>query len=426
MQRIIISSIISFLIIPITVISVNQWSTFRFVFTDNSSILPIYFITLFLIIYSKKYYYNPIDNKYLSILFVYVGWIIICIIRGAFVADNRAEWINLLYNAFALLMPLIALSTTNPHFVQKIFSTWFKYIIPIYLVFILFFMQLRVSGFFLNPFIILLIGFSVLPAKWKWISLACLIIVFINLDARSNVIKYGIAFLFGLVYYKKDFLSAGKINYISKIFMLLPIILFLLGIFGIFNVFRMDDYIKENFVVEAEIKGEVKLEDLKADTRTFLYIEVLTSALQHDYILFGRTPSRGNDTNAFLSIVYNSGRAERNSNEAAILNVFTWTGIVGVILYFFVFLTASHLAINRANNYFIRILGLYVSFRWVFCWVEDLQRFDILNITLWIMITMCFSSSFRLMNDEEIIIWIRGIFNWRYRDKSFSKVKSLG
>lgn len=427
MQKFKISSIISFLIILITVISVNQWSTFRFVFTDNSSVFPIYFITLFLIVYCKKDYYNPHDNKNLAILFIYTSWIIICVIRGAFVADNRAEWINLINNACALLMPLIVFSFTNPIFVQKILSSWFQYIIPIYLIFIIFFMQVKVSGSFLYPFTIALIGFTALPTKWKWASAICVFIMLLNFDARSHVIKYSIAFLFGLMYYRKQIFTKRRLNLLNKIFMVFPIVLFVLGVIGIFNVLNMSKYTSSDYKVESNIKGKDIEVSLIEDTRTFLYTEVIGSAINNKYIWFGRTPARGNDTSAFSYIAdvkYGSGKAERPSNEAAILNTFTWTGVVGVVLYFLVFLIASNLAINKSNNYYMKIIGLYVSFRWLYAWVEDFQKFDILNITLWIMIIMCFSSSFRLMSDREFKIWIKGIFNWRYRRMKINYLKN--
>jgi hypothetical protein len=55
-------------------------------------------------------------------------------------------------------------------------------------------------------------------------------------------------------------------------------------------------------------------------------------------------------------------------------------------------------------------MGINVAFRWAYGWVEDFSVFDLSNIFLWIMIGMCFSESFRKMNDKEIKIWVLGIF----------------
>ncbi len=92
---------------------------------------------------------------------------------------------------------------------------------------------------------------------------------------------------------------------------------------------------------------------------------------------------------------------------------------MGVILYFLVFSKASYLAIFRSNNTMIKIIGLYISFRWTYAWVEDFSRFDLSYFFLWVMIGMCFSKSFREMNNADMKIWVLGIFNERIRKASY-------
>ena len=60
-------------------------------------------------------------------------------------------------------------------------------------------------------------------------------------------------------------------------------------------------------------------------------------------------------------------------------------------------------------------MGLFVSFRWTYAWVEDFNNYDIMNVVLWILIALCYSQSFREMNDEEIKYWVRGVFSGKYR-----------
>jgi len=105
-----------------------------------------------------------------------------------------------------------------------------------------------------------------------------------------------------------------------------------------------------------------------------------------------------------------TGRKERPWNEAAILNVFIWTGIVGLILYMAVFFRASYLAINKSNNVFCKMMGIFIAFRWLYAWVEDGNLYTISTIFLWVMIGVCLSSSFRSMTDDEMTTWARGIF----------------
>ena len=201
------------------------------------------------------------------------------------------------------------------------------------------------------------------------------------------------------------------------LFLFLPIILFVLGILGIFNIFKMDEYIDKNYTINRSIEGEVIEENLKADTRTFLYVEVIESAVKYNYIWFGRTPARGNESESFglhQLEELKTGKMERFDNEVSILNVFTWTGLIGAFLYFLVFYRATFQAIKRSNNFYLQILGLYVAFRWAYAWVEDFSRFDLSYVFLWMIIGMCYSSSFRAMSDLEMKVWVRGIFDQRY------------
>ena len=109
-----------------------------------------------------------------------------------------------------------------------------------------------------------------------------------------------------------------------------------------------------------------------------------------------------------------TGKYERHSNEVCHPNIFTWLGLVGVILYSLIYLKSSYLAVYKSNNIYIKILGVFIAFRWAYGWVEDFNRFDIMNISLWMMIAMGFSEQFRDMTDRDFKIWIRSIF-WKQR-----------
>ena len=130
----------------------------------------------------------------------------------------------------------------------------------------------------------------------------------------------------------------------------------------------------------------------------------------YDSWLFGRSPARGTISKAFGKDDMNK-RGERNGNEVAILNIFIWTGLIGVILYFLIFYHASYLAITQSNNRYSKILGISLAFRWVYAWVEDVNNFSLNNFFIWILIAVCLSKQFRSMDNKEIKIWVRGIFD---------------
>jgi hypothetical protein len=258
----------------------------------------------------------------------------------------------------------------------------------------------------------------ILPAltlRWKIILLAItLFVITSDLGARSNVIKFSLPIFFSLIYYLKLYISKTLFELIRKLFFIVPILLFCLAVTDTFNVFKMGDYIEGDYETIQETSTGAVDDNLKADTRTFLYIEVLETAEKYNTWLIGRSPARGNESDHFGKDD-ETGRGERVGNEAAILNIFTWTGLVGLLLHFMVYYKASYLAINRSNNIFLKLLGLFIAFRYLFAWVEDINNFSLTTVFLWLMIGMCFSKSFRAMTNKEFEFWVRGIFNKRLK-----------
>ncbi|MBC7845813.1 MAG: hypothetical protein H7Y10_04930 [Flavobacterium sp.] len=313
---------------------------------------------------------------------------------------------------YALFLVYSIYIFSNPNIVQCILRTWLQYAFPLFLVFFLL-IGTDIYGFYLIPISFLALFLPVVNFKWKMIIVGVsLFVIVASLEARTNVVKFIMPALFSLLFYFKKLLKSKWLSVIHVFIFVLPIMLLVLAINDTFNVFEMDKYIstKSNTVVLNSLGAD---EDLLGDSRSFLYQEVISSAIKNDYVLFGRTLARGNDSVAFGSHEaeeLRTFRYERYSNEVSILNVFTWTGLIGIVLYFFIFFKATHLAIANSNSYFLKIIGLYGSFRWLTAWVEDFNRFDIMNVFIWIVIAMCYSKQFREMSDRDFAIWLNGIF----------------
>lgn len=380
----------------------------------------IFAIIILGFIAAKSKYYHSSSTSSLIILFTYLAWNVICIIRGVFVAENYWEWKNLTTVSFYLLWPLSIFISTHPSMVQKVMNTWVKYMLPAFLLYLIVMKFREGLGYYLVPVSFFLLFLPILTKKWKVIILVLLAIVLIGApNARSNVIRFSVSFILGLLFYFEDLISTRLINLGRWVLLLIPILLFTLGATGKFNVFNMDEYIKESITTTVVTNGVAQEESLTTDTRTFLYEEVLNSAFKYNYVWLGRTPARGNESVSFGDYaidVLKTGKLERPWNEVAVLNIFTWTGVVGLVLYFLVFFQASYLAVNKSSNRAMKIIGLFVAFRWTYAWVEEFTRFDLTNFFLWIMIGMCFSNFFRGMTDAQIKQWILGIFDKKYRE----------
>ena len=139
----------------------------------------------------------------------------------------------------------------------------------------------------------------------------------------------------------------------------------------------------------------------------------MNSALQNHYIIQGHSLARGYDSimfgEALNEAMGNQFRGERPASETCILNVFTYMGIIGVILYMLIFMRSTFLAIFHSNNNYIKIIALFVLFRWIYSWIEELAFFNITYLMLWIMVAMCFSPYFRMMTNKDFKCWFKTI-----------------
>ncbi len=415
-QKIRIYQYLAFAIALITVSSVNVSSTLQ---VGNTFMWwTVYFFTIIILIKARKFFYNPASvDKRIAVLRIYFLWNIICIIRGIGVADNYWEWKNLIGTSAVLMFPLTVNISTNTDLLRKIISFWVRYILPGFFLFLPFIYSGDGGmGYYLAPLTMLLLFLPILRRKWKYILLLyAMFVIFGNLDSRSNVLKFSVAILCSLFYYVQKWVKLGLLKFLRIVLMIAPLAFFLLAVTGLFNVFDVDEYYGERYATE-RIGNQTVQVSLTADTRTLLYNEVIGSALKYDYWLFGRTPARGNESETFGMFALeelNTGKMERFINEVSILNIFTWTGLIGVLLYFWIFFQASYLAVFKSNNIHLKIIGIYIAFRWCYAWVQDFNNFDLSNFFLWFMIGMCFSKVFRDMSDKEMKDWVLQIFNFR-------------
>lgn len=365
---------------------------------------------------SRYYFFDKRNTDNLMILWIYLLWNTVCILRGVFEAELYWDWKALIGNAMALLMPVVVFSSTNKMMVQSLLAFYVKYALPLFLLIGLI-IRTDAFGFYLIPVSFLILFLPVFTQRQKIIVIIATAILFIaDPAARSNVIKFGVPILILLVFYFRNVFTVKILEVARLTLLILPIVLLILGATNVFNVFKIQEYIKEDVTaVGLDNEGNRVELNIVEDTRTFIYEEVITSAVNNKYWLLGRTPARGNDSEAFGMIGAElTGRYERITNEIGLANIFTWTGIVGVIIYFIIFYRASYLAINKSRNQYIKMLGIYVAFRWLFSWVEDVNNFSLNYFMLMMMLGICFSHSFRSMTEKEISIWARGIFDNRY------------
>ncbi|MDX9776380.1 MAG: hypothetical protein RBT40_10575 [Petrimonas sp.] len=416
----IISQAIPVTILVLTVYSVlsfaKRWRSITSVLNNTTIVWVLSIIILAVFFLARYSFFDRKNEQNLRIVWIYLLWNIVCIVRGMLVAEIYWDWKGLISNAMALLLPIVAYSATNKKVVQYMLSYYVRYVLPLFLIFALI-LRADAYGFYLIPMSFLLLFLPALTLRQKILVITVtLVVITADLGARSNVIKFGVPLLILGFYYLRSMITVKVMEAVRLSLFVIPVVLFLLGVSEIFNVFKMDDYVKGDYTTVGtdEFGNRVEI-NVTTDTRTFIYSEVLQSAINNNYWLLGRTPARGNDSEIFGERAYElTRRSERLANEIGLANVFTWTGIAGVILYTLIFFRASYLAVNRSANIYAKMLGIYIAFRWLYAWVEDVNNFSLNYFMLWVMIGLCFSYTFREMTNKEVALWVRGIFDVRY------------
>lgn len=371
------------------------------------------FCIILLIPYVRKMYDSVIQSEDYFFVKCFLIWAFIGVVRGIFIADNYWEYKNLINGTLCCLIPALTY-TFCPGVLLKFYRTWMKICIPAFFLFYLWTVTPGEVNFYLGPVFVIGCFLPYMPKKWKFIIgflLAFMLVA--DLGGRSQVLKAFLAICISLLCIFGKFVSEKMLRLAHWLCYISAIVLLVLGISGTFNIFTDMASNSGKYVEKKVVNGEQTEDDLAADTRTFIYIEVLQSALRNDYVLCGRSLARGNDSNSFGT--YNAedlktGKYERYQNELCHLNIFTWLGVIGMLLYTLIYIRSSYLAVYRSNSYFLKLIGVFIAFHWAYGWIEDTTNFDILNISLWSAISMGLSSQFRAMTDKDFKQWVWSIF----------------
>lgn len=392
-------------ILLISVSSILQWCSLPIGNTFLWWLLQTFILFIFYKLKPKNYVIFPI-----KLFLLYLGF---SAIYGAiFMTDYYWDWKLLVSNLMVFSLPLASLLFGNFIHLPRVLKCWFRYA-WIILILLIPFLSSDAYGRFLVPFTFLALFITHLNKKYVIFTIiAYLITIILGSDSRSDMLKFSICLILGLsMWFSFIWKRRNLILSIAIAMMIIPVIFFILGVSGIFNIFNIEE--------ELGLEGKYELrtsdgEEYSAlsDTRTFLYVEELQSAINNDYILWGRSIARGYDSIAFgesTDQAFGIKRGERQGCETSILNVFNYFGVIGVVIYFIIFFRASFLAVYRSRNVFIPVIGIYVAFRWLFAWIEDFSWFDLNYLFLWIFIGMCYSPVFRNMSNQDFKKWLYNI-----------------
>ncbi|GEM_PF-3571629 len=370
--------------------------------------------------YSLKILFQKQLYRKFSYLSAHILLILVLIgmFRGLFAVDGYFGYKGWMLCSQCALSFVMLYAFGNPTTTCSCLRMWNWYVFP---VFILFFAWVTEPDYIalqipiIIYFYILFIGLTT-HNKWAVFIILCgLVLTLVSIENRTGVIKaMGSLLMYSTLWLPAAFRKIA--NFVLHFFFyLLAIVLVILGLTGTFNVFHAfrgdtPSEITVNMSDPSEIDYEIQSE-LTADTRTFLYEDVIASAIVEDYVLFGRSVGRGNTllSGAFADAEKLTGN-ERLMNEVQMLNIFTWMGIVGVIAYSLLYFQASCLGLFYSKNKYVPIIACAIAFHWALAWMEEAAMFKITDLALFLMMGICFSPQFRKMSDQEFRIWFRSCF----------------
>ena len=264
---------------------------------------------------------------------------------------------------------------------------------------------------YLSPLYVIIIFFPLLTRKLRiYIGILVFLSFISDFGSRSNMIRIVVSACLMLIYYFQVPFQKRFIQIIHVSLFVVPILLFVLATTDVFNIFRIGEDYGDEYVVKTKLEnGQFEEDDMSADTRTFLYKEVIESAQTRHSLIFGESANSGYISEWFKDA--SLGTKGRVRSEVAILNVFNVFGIVGVVVFSLIFYFASYLCVNFSNNNICKIIGLFIAFRWTYSWIEEFFDLSMNFFFLWLIIGLCFSKAFRDMDEKSLKEWVLGIFN---------------
>ena len=359
-------------------------------------------IGIFIVLYvNRDKTFRPVP------IILWMVLVLVSCIVGCFYCRDYWDWKQFINKIIAYTVCVVALVACQPDMLKKLLYYLFKYIWVLF-VLLVFVMTSTGIGKFLIPFSFLALFYPLLNSKSKWyVWIALALTILIGTDSRSDILKMLVCIALGVLLMHDRFQKYMKRWY--WLFFVLPFMLFMLAANHTFNIFEVGENI---FGVE-ESEGDFDF----SDTRTILYEDVIASALERHTVFFGVTPAgtyhsewmiRNMDSSDITGDIH---YGERGGTESSVLNVFLHFGVLGLIIYLVLFMSASYLAINKSNNMYMVLIGFYVAFRFMMGWVEDIINLDVNMFLLWAMIGMCYSPAFREMTDEEFREWFDGVIS---------------
>jgi len=333
-----------------------------------------------------------------------IAWNILTIINGAFKAEDYWDWKYLATTTgFALLIPFAIITGALYAYCQQLFSLMITRIFVFsYIAILLSVKADPARELFPRCFAVtvwfFLLAIPYVKTKWKIaITIAAVVSALIALDFRTNIIRISFAFVLTAMYYFRRIIPLALLKTGGLLLILAPFIFLFLGITNQFNIFKPTDNI-DDYEIAYDNGTEA---NLATDTRTFLYEEVFSSMSNNGTLLFGEGATGKYKTQYFEDQL--SSKKGRMGTEVGFLTALLFSGFLGVLLYAIILFFAVYYGIARSNNFFSKMLAIFLAFRWITFFIEDYIQYDMNFFFIWLSIGLCLSRGFRTLTDADVV-----------------------
>ena len=388
-----------------------EWSTFVVV---SQFIISIFVALVFSIYYRSFKKFNSSENSVLKYFFFYG---LVVFFRSVIVAKSYDQW-SYLVNVFApfLMAPAFAVFGARLNSLIKLLKALLFVSLPLWLAFLfkggspdrtINLMALHYAA----PVFLFVILIPFLRFRWKIFSITLsILVVTFDLQDRSMFLFFLVSYLIlvvGLVIRGINYRIQNRIlGSIRAVFLFGPILCLVLGLFGNFNLFSYLDGVGDNRFFA--LGGDAN-RDLTTDSRSVIYSDAYSELSDSNNWLFGSTAVVRQETGLALSIKdYKYGRL--GGSESGFLSLLTFGGLGYAGLMFFIFYKASKVAIFSSHNLTVKLIGVFVSFEWLYSFIVLPIGMHFGWILVFLTVGISFNREVRQMSDFEMAKYLKGIY----------------
>jgi len=349
-------------------------------------------VFLLLFFYALTNWKSGIKGKGVTAIFgVLILLLFIALIRSLLKVNDLSSLVRLLFDSYtglSLFPILFFVIGSNSKYFLSINRILTVYCIVAFAISLAFLNYFELNIFLLMPISYLILTFPMQSNRNRILTLIIsVVVIVVSWTNRAGVMRILISYVIVIIYYVISSFKVNKklIRIVVFCILLLPFYFLYLGINGK-NIF-------------ADISGDptedYSQSDLSVDTRTFLYYEVFQDLKFNNAFVFGKGIDGGYASEIFQTF-------SRSTVEVGFLQILLKTGIVGFLAYFAMLFSAIFKALGRSKSIFMKSLGLLLSSYVLMLFIENSIAFNLLNVSIWLVVGMCHSRELLNLNDEEL------------------------